>query len=255
MAVNIDSKTPNHPLFSIKVLAFLLIASVFATVATILYGLIIAHQTVSWPKVLLIAVVLTVIVTTPLAALGLWSRGRQDLEVSSFGKLLIPDSWLITLLLALTLGSFCGTFVVLSDQAFYPFLPSAIKDIELPGSIPGLLAALGAGINEEIWFRLGTLTGLMELGRWLIKASQPSKALFWSANIISSLLFGAAHLPQFAFMASGLRLAVVGVVLLQNGVVGLIFGWLYWRTGLLAAILAHITADIVIHVIMPKFFS
>jgi membrane protease YdiL (CAAX protease family) len=256
MRFDVDSKIPHDTWFSFKVLGILLLASVFASMGTILYGLIIAHQVVSLAEVLLFAGLLTAIVTAPLAVLGLWSRSRQGLEVYSFARLLIKDNLLInTLLLAVAFGCFCGTFVVLSDKAFYPFLPTQLRDVELPGSLPGFLAAFGAGINEEIWFRLGILTGLIEFGRWLLKQNQASTALFWSTNIISALLFGTAHLPQFVLMASGLSLAVVGVVLLQNGIVGLIFGWLYWQRGLLAAMLAHITADIAIHVIVPTFFA
>ncbi|WP_420911673.1 type II CAAX prenyl endopeptidase Rce1 family protein [Rippkaea orientalis] len=88
-----------------------------------------------------------------------------------------------------------------------------------------------------------------------MKQPQTSTVLFWAANVVSALLFGAAHLPQFALMASGLPFGLIGVVLLQNGVVGLTFGWLYWQWGLLAAVLAHIMADIVIHVLIPTFFS
>ncbi|BAZ08622.1 abortive infection protein [Calothrix sp. NIES-4071] len=40
----------------------------------------------------------------------------------------------------------------------------------LPGSIPGLLAAFGAGINEEIWFRLGVLTALVGFGLMVVMA-------------------------------------------------------------------------------------
>jgi membrane protease YdiL (CAAX protease family) len=162
---------------------------------------------------------------------------------------------IFSLFLAIALGILCGIFVVLSDKAFHSFLPTAIRDVELPGSLSGLLAAFGAGINEEIWFRLGVLTGLNGLGRWLLKQNQTSAVLFWVANIVSALVFGAAHLPQFSLMADGLSSTVIGVVLFQNGIVGLIFGWLYWRRGLLVAMLAHITADIVIHVIVPTFFG
>ncbi|MCG6134733.1 MAG: CPBP family intramembrane metalloprotease [Nostoc sp. LLA-1] len=256
MRVDVDSKIPYDTWFSFKVLGILLLASVFASMGTILYGLIIAHQVVSLAEVLLFAGLLTAIVTAPLAVLGLWSRSRQGLEVSSLAKLLIKDGLLInSLLLAVAFGCFCGIFVVFSDKAFYSFLPTEYRDIELPGSLPGFLAAFGAGINEEIWFRLGMLTGLMTFGCWLLKQYQASTALFWSTNVISALLFGVAHLPQFAFMMSGLSLAVIGAVLLQNGIVGLIFGWLYWHRGLLAAMLAHITADLAIHLIVPTFFA
>lgn len=254
MRVGVDSAAQNPQKFPLKVLGILLVVSVLASSATILYGLIIVHQTISLAEVLVIAGLLTVILTAPLVSLGLWSRGKQGLEVSSFARLLIKDRLLMSVLLAITFGSLCGAFVVVCDKAFYAFLPIGVRDVELPGSIPGLLAAFGAGVNEEIWFRLGILTTLLGFGGWLLKQDQPSTTLFWSANIIAALLFAAAHLPQFAFMASGLPSAVISVVLLENGVVGLIFGWLYWQRGLLTAILAHITADIFIHVIIPTFF-
>lgn len=255
MTVSFNSTAQIHSQVRLKILALLLIASVFAAIATIIYGLIITHQAVPLLNVLLIAVLLSVSVTLPLASLGLWSRNKQGIEDSSFAKLLIQDSWFISLLLALISGSLCGVFVFLSDKVFYSFLPSAIRDVELPGSFPGLLAAFGAGINEEIWFRLGVLTGLVGIGRWLLKQTQTSATLFWIANIASALLFGIAHLPQFAFIAGGLPLTVLEVVLLQNSVVGTVFGWLYWQRGLLAAMLAHITADIFIHVVIPTFFG
>ncbi|MBE9060011.1 CPBP family intramembrane glutamic endopeptidase [cf. Phormidesmis sp. LEGE 11477] len=225
-----------------------------ASLSTVYYGLVISHRAIPLAEVLLLAAASTAIVTLPLASLGLWSRSKQRAEDLSLSELLVRDKWLSSVVLALSLGVMCGAFVVVSDKTFYDFLPVGVRDIELPGSFPGLLAAIGAGINEEIWFRLGVLTSLTALGSWSLKIENSSTALFWSANVVAAILFGAAHLPQFALMANGLSLNVIGVVLLQNGLVGLIFGWLYWRQGLLAAMLAHFTADIVIHVIVPTFF-
>jgi membrane protease YdiL (CAAX protease family) len=37
--------------------------------------------------------------------------------------------------------------------------------------------------------------------------------------------------------------------MLLNSIGGLVFGWLYWRQGLLAAMVAHFSADVVLHVI------
>lgn len=255
MSINANSTAQGHSRVPLKILGLLLVASFFASISTIFYGLTVTHQAVALTEVLLIAGSLSTIVTAPLASLGLWSRSKQGIEDSSFAQLLIKKRLLLALFWAIGLGSVCGIFVVLSDKAFYSFLPTALQNLELPGSLPGVLAAFGAGVNEEIWFRLGALTGLVGIGRWILKQSQTSAVLFWAANVVATLLFGAAHLPQFALMASGLPFSVIGVVLFQNGVVGLIFGWLYWQWGLLAAMLAHITADIIIHVVIPTFFG
>ena len=39
--------------------------------------------------------------------------------------------------------------------------------------------------------------------------------------------------------------------LVLNGIGGIVFGWLYWKRGLLAAVLAHFSADVVLHVVVP----
>ena len=144
----------------------------------------------------------------------------------------------------------------------------------------GLLASASAGVNEEIWFRLGVLTALVAAGmafaRWragtgaAVPADDPSPAddpapaavltagaaarapawLFWAANAIAALLFGALHLPQ-AHLIAGISAPVVAFVLIGNGIAGMAFGWLYWKYGLVSAMVAHFSTDIVLHVIAP----
>jgi hypothetical protein len=63
----------------------------------------------------------------------------------------------------------------------------------------------------------------------------------------SVVLFGTAHLPQAAAIRCGLSASLVAVVLLGNGPGGMVFGWLYWKRGLLAAVSAHFAADIALH--------
>ncbi|HIC89514.1 MAG TPA: CPBP family intramembrane metalloprotease [Anaerolineae bacterium] len=70
----------------------------------------------------------------------------------------------------------------------------------------------------------------------------------WTANVLTALLFGAGHLPTLAMLAPLTVMLVVRTVLL-NSIAGIVFGWLYWRRGLLAAIASHFSADIVLHVV------
>jgi membrane protease YdiL (CAAX protease family) len=37
-----------------------------------------------------------------------------------------------------------------------------------------------------------------------------------------------------------------------NSLAGLVFGWLYWRRGLKAAMVAHFSADLVLHVLVVR---
>ena len=43
--------------------------------------------------------------------------------------------------------------------------------------------------------------------------------------------------------------------IMLNGVAGIAFGWLFWQYGLEAAIGAHFTADILLHVLGPVFIG
>ena len=43
---------------------------------------------------------------------------------------------------------------------------------------------------------------------------------------------------------------VIARTVVLNGLLGIIFGWLYWRHGLEAAMISHFSADIVLHVLL-----
>jgi membrane protease YdiL (CAAX protease family) len=74
--------------------------------------------------------------------------------------------------------------------------------------------------------------------------------ILWTANILVALLFGLGHLPATATLVPLTSLVVIRAVVL-NGPASLAFGYLYWAHGLESAMLAHFTADVVLHVIMP----
>jgi membrane protease YdiL (CAAX protease family) len=73
--------------------------------------------------------------------------------------------------------------------------------------------------------------------------------------VLATLLFGVVHLPQAAALGGGLPASSVASVLLGNCLGGVVFGWLYGKRGLLAAVTAHFAADIVLHVIAPVIGS
>ena len=75
--------------------------------------------------------------------------------------------------------------------------------------------------------------------------------MIWIGNLLACLIFGAAHLPQGARFTGGLSPQLITAALVGNGVPGLMFGWLYWRKGLIAAMVCHALADIMIKVLPP----
>jgi len=126
------------------------------------------------------------------------------------------------------------------------------EDANIP-PLYGLLAAISAGITEETLFRLFGLSLLAWLGGLLFHDSdgRPKLIVFWTANILFALAFGAAHLPAEAAIGLPLNPLVITSTLVLNGIGGLIFGWLFWTFGLESAVLAHILADILRHSLIP----
>ena len=116
------------------------------------------------------------------------------------------------------------------------------------------LASFYGGIGEEIVMRLF----LLSLVIWLLglvlkgRSSRHSVIIFWVANFLVAVAFGAGHLP-LARSLGPLTPQLVIVVITLNAFAALPFGYLYWSRGLEAAILAHFSADLVLHVIGPAF--
>jgi hypothetical protein len=117
----------------------------------------------------------------------------------------------------------------------------------------GLLASLYGAFDEEIMLRLFMLTLLAWLGSRFSRTAdgRPTLAVLWVANILAALLFGAGHLPTVAAMGLPMTGLLVTQIIVLNGLAGLAFGWLYWMRGLESAMLAHFSADIILHVIAP----
>lgn len=122
--------------------------------------------------------------------------------------------------------------------------------LKMPSRVAALLGSFGAGIREEIVFRFGLLTLVMWVLVSLTHDRASHRRAFWAANVLAALAFGAIHLPQ-AGMFGTVNAAVITWILIGNGVVGLACGWLYWREGVVAAMICHTSADILLKVILP----
>ena len=162
--------------------------------------------------------------------------------------------------LAASLGAALGALLLGLQAVLTPLLPEAVRRSYEAASIPspweGFLASISAGDNEEVLFRLGLVTLFVFLGaRLLRQGDRPTTGVVWTAMVLATLLFGAVHLPHAAALGGGLPASLKAFVLLGNGLGGLVFGWLYWKRGLLAAVTAHFAVDLVLHAIAPNISS
>ena len=193
--------------------------------------------------------------------LGLWLGPKVGLGAPDLRGMLhgVPGSGrrvLSSLPLAAGAGAVLGALLLALDAGLSPLLPGSVQrsfeEVGKPSPWEGFLASIGAGVNEEVVFRLGLMTLFVLLGAKLLgQVHRPAAWVVWAAMALATLLFGAVHLPQAASLAGGLPASVVAFVLLGNGIGGMVFGWLYWRRGLVAAVTAHFVVDVVLYVVAP----
>ncbi|MGE5622428.1 MAG: type II CAAX prenyl endopeptidase Rce1 family protein, partial [Bacillota bacterium] len=148
---------------------------------------------------------------------------------------------------ALGAGVLAGAGLVLA-AASAPAELAALRarvDVALPWRM------LYGGITEELLLRWGMMSVLAWLFWRFLQggAGVPGAAWMWSAIVVSALLFGAGHLPAAAAQAGALGPALVAHVVLVNAAFGLLAGWLFWRHGLEAAMMAHACAHLVAYLL------
>lgn len=150
-------------------------------------------------------------------------------------------------------GIAAGALVLLCAHWIDPWLPTMVNPPAATAAsvsaFNGLLASFYGGIAEELQLRLF----LMTLMLWVVarvRRRMPGNAAFHVAIVLAAVLFGVGHLPAAA-QIWGLDAIVVLRTVVLNALVGCVCGWLYWRRGLEMAMLAHFSADIVLHVLAP----
>jgi membrane protease YdiL (CAAX protease family) len=146
---------------------------------------------------------------------------------------------------ALGTGLACGALLVTVMALIRRLAPETLPQMLHPPSVPAaLLASAAASFGEEILCRLFLLTGLLYLLRRF-------SACIPTALVFSSLAFAALHAPAAVFQFGGVgsvpSLSWVWIMLL-NGLLGAVFGVLYLRRGIAAAVLGHFGTDLVWHV-------
>lgn len=115
------------------------------------------------------------------------------------------------------------------------------------------LSAIGAGITEEMFYRLFLLSLFAWVGGLVVRSREGLSwtGVLWVATFLAAFGFGLCHLST-ATLDDPFS---VGRSLALNGLGGLVFGWLYWAYGLESAMLGHFLADVVIYVVAPIFVS
>jgi membrane protease YdiL (CAAX protease family) len=160
-----------------------------------------------------------------------------------------PPNLKAILLSGMLVGAVAGAILVGLEALFFlRHLPEPMLQLfEIPLWKRLLAGVLYGGITEELLMRLFLVSLVAWLfGRlWKTHAGLPSSGAFWAAIILVAVLFGLGHLPVTAAITPLTQVVVVRTLVL-NGVAGIAFGYLYWRHGLEAAMLGHMSTHLVL---------
>jgi CAAX amino terminal protease family. len=257
-----EGRVAHEQMIKWRTFALLLASSIIVSLLVIPYSLSltsIGGQTRPAPPLLIVmATILSTLFMSSIAIpIGLWlgeqiGLGAPVLEAWVSGDPGASRQFRAEAPIAIGAGLVTGVLVLLLSAAVGPLMPPPKQTFAPPAVWQGLLASISAGVNEEIWMRLGLMTLVAWVLTRIFGGKNVGPVAGWTSIIFATLVFGALHLPQ-ASMLFGLSLPVVVWALAGNGLAGIVFGWLYWRRSLLSAMLAHFSTDIILHVIAPAF--
>jgi hypothetical protein len=183
-------------------------------------------------------------------AAGLWLSQRVGLRVWPLdpGHGAAAGGGLRALLAPALLGMLTAAALIALDALLFArTLPRSFRPLlELP-LWKRLAGVLYGGITEELISRLFVMSLLVWLiaHAWRTPAGGPAPGAYWCALAGAALAFAALHLPATMALAP-LTPKLIARGLLLNGAAGAVFGYLYWRRGLVAAMAAHMGADLIL---------
>jgi hypothetical protein len=151
-----------------------------------------------------------------------------------------------------------GVAIVLTWVVAKPSLtPEFIRSAEeFNNLLPHVTRFLYGGLTEELLLRWGVMT-LIAWAAWRVLQrgqGEPKAAYFVAAILLAALLFGIGHLPIAAMLNGSLTLPLTIYVVTANSIFGIAAGFLYWRRGLEAAMIAHIFAHVVLIIAISLAF-
>lgn len=152
--------------------------------------------------------------------------------------------------LALSLG-LASALLAFGIEAFFSlFIATELEQLNqaIPrGFVTTLAGVLYGGITEELLMRWGLLSFVV----WAVwklfyrKQAKPDQKVFWLSIVLVAVLFGVGHLAAVAALTELTTLLAIRTVLL-NALVAIIFGWLFWKRSLEAAMTTHMTWHLVV---------
>ncbi len=154
-------------------------------------------------------------------------------------------NWPRELLAAAIVGLVLGVLIAGLDAAIAPQLGQAWQSLAANPPDSGTRVAIGlfyGGLTEEVILRWG-LMSLSAFAIGFVLGKRFGAGAMVLAIGLAAAIFAAAHLPALAAQID-LTTPIVMRTLLLNGVAGLLYGWLFYRRHLEAAMVAHAASHV-----------
>ncbi len=201
---------------------------------------------------LLPSVLFLLILSLPACAVGLALLPRiysKDLveQCGSLPKLLLFGDARRVVLYAIVGAVLVGVCLVMANHGIRSVYPSELPPLGHRGALRGLMVSFGAAVGEEVWFRLGITSVFVFVLTKCRRQSVPSASTWGLGILLPGILFGLIHIPQVNSHDALTWVTFVSTVL-GNFITSAYFGWCFWRLGLIAAMMAHLFSDLVLHV-------
>jgi len=194
------------------------------------------------------------VIVTIAVLVGVWLAERVGLHAPAAEALARRDNFFSALkpqiLPGVLAGLASGVAIVTSWVIAKPFLTSEFvtRAQEFNKFLPHITRIFSGGFTEEILLRWGVMTFLVWAAwRLLQKCKGAPKTIYViGAIVLSAVIFGAGHLPLASMLSGGLTLPLTIYVITANSIFGIVAGFLYWRLGLEAAIIAHMFTHVIL---------
>jgi hypothetical protein len=194
----------------------------------------------------LLAVIQPALLVLLAVALGLWAAPKVGLDAPLVRARAEKRSGLPELrqqAMPAILGGLAVAAVLVAFWSYVRLQPAAAPLLTI--EFPLATKLLYGGIVEELLLRWGMMSLFAWIAWRLVRKPVPVPAwCLWTAIVASALLFAVGHLPALFLIAPDAPDSLVAIVVAANALPGLLFGWLFWRRGLEAAMIAHASAHL-----------
>jgi hypothetical protein len=193
------------------------------------------------PVLILLQTVQSAILVAGFAVLGVFFAPRVGLEAPFFTALAGQGSLFqnlpnpVPVLLWSVAGS--ALFISLYYRVLRPWMDTetAARMDDMRNTLGLAARILYGGVVEEVLTRWGLMSFLL----WVCGLFLPQLVAVWVAIVVTGVVFGLGHLPSYVGAGCRKSTALITTMIVLNLLAGVIFGYLFWQHGLLAAIISH----------------